>query len=152
MSLGQNKRYKKYPLFLSQAPTHHSFSFNFRFLYELKHKVRLSKTVCRIFRFQYRFVLLKFIFLSKNIMVPSEIKMILLADSDFWVGIRSFKIPWYLRELELPKNRRGDKFFKLIKSKFWEHQCFSMVTFKYIFDIPLLINLFIPLIELQNTH
>ena len=32
--------------FLSQASTHHSFTFNLRFLYELKHKIRLSKTVC----------------------------------------------------------------------------------------------------------
>ena len=31
--------------FLSRAPTHQSFTFNLRFLYELKHKVRLSKTV-----------------------------------------------------------------------------------------------------------
>ena len=35
--------------FLSRAPTHHSFTFNLRFIYELKHKVRLSKTVCGIF-------------------------------------------------------------------------------------------------------
>ena len=32
-------------IFLSRAPTHHSFTFNLQFLYELKHKVRLSKTV-----------------------------------------------------------------------------------------------------------
>ena len=34
---------------LSRAPAHHSFTFNLRFLYELKHKARLSKTVCGIF-------------------------------------------------------------------------------------------------------
>ena len=34
--------------FLSRAPTHHSFTFNLRFLYELKHKVCLSKAVCGI--------------------------------------------------------------------------------------------------------
>ena len=28
--------------FLSRAQTHHSFTFNLRFLYEVKHKVRLS--------------------------------------------------------------------------------------------------------------
>ena len=33
--------------FLSLAPIHHSFTFNLRFLYELKHKVRLTKTVGR---------------------------------------------------------------------------------------------------------
>ena len=57
---------------------------------------------------------------------------------------------WYLRELELPKNWPGDKFFKLRKSKLWERQFFSIVTFKQIFDIPFLINLFISLIELKN--
>ena len=31
--------------FISQAPAHHSFTFNSRFLYELKHKVHLSKSV-----------------------------------------------------------------------------------------------------------
>ena len=37
--------------FLSPAPTNHSFTFNLRFLYELKHKVGLSKTVCETFHF-----------------------------------------------------------------------------------------------------
>ena len=36
---------------LSRAPAYHSFTFNLRFLYELKHKVRLSKTVCGVFHF-----------------------------------------------------------------------------------------------------
>ena len=45
--------------FLSRAPTHHSFTFNLRFLYELKHKVRLSKTIFDSVSF-----LLKFIFLA----------------------------------------------------------------------------------------
>ena len=40
--------------------------FNLRFLYELKHKVGLSKTVCRIFHFQFRFVFIKvYVFLTK---------------------------------------------------------------------------------------
>ena len=37
--------------FLSQAPTHHSFTFNLQFLYELKDKVSLSKSVCGSFHF-----------------------------------------------------------------------------------------------------
>ena len=37
--------------FLSRATTDQSFAFNLRFLHELKHKVRLSKTVCGIFHF-----------------------------------------------------------------------------------------------------
>ena len=43
-------------LFLSRAPTHHSFTFNLHFLCELKHKGRPSKTVCGIFHFPFRFV------------------------------------------------------------------------------------------------
>ena len=34
--------------FLSRTLTHHSFTFNLRFLYELRYKVRLSKTACGI--------------------------------------------------------------------------------------------------------
>ena len=52
---------------LLQAPTHHSFTFNLRFLYELKHKIRLSKTVCGIFHFRFRFVFIKvYIFVQQN--------------------------------------------------------------------------------------
>ena len=40
--------------FLSRASTHHPFTFNWRFLNELKHKVCLSKTVCGIFHFRFR--------------------------------------------------------------------------------------------------
>ena len=32
----------------------YNFTFNLRFLYELKHKIRLSKTVCEIFHFRFR--------------------------------------------------------------------------------------------------
>ena len=53
--------------FLSRAPTHHSFTFNLQFLYELKHKVRLSKTLCGIFHFRFRFVFIKvYIFVQQN--------------------------------------------------------------------------------------
>ena len=53
--------------FLLQAPTHYSFTFNLWFLYELKHKVRLSKTVCGIFHFWFRFVFIKvYIFVQQN--------------------------------------------------------------------------------------
>ena len=55
-SFGQNERYKKYPLFYSQSPTHYGFTFNLRFLYELQQKVRLSKTVSGIFHLRFRFV------------------------------------------------------------------------------------------------
>ena len=53
--------------FLSRSPTHHSFTFNLRFLYELKHKVRLSKNMCRIFHVWFRFVFIKvYIFVQQN--------------------------------------------------------------------------------------
>ena len=54
----QNKRYKKALFFLSRAPSQHSFTFNSQFLYELKHMVYFSKTVCGIFHFRFRLVLI----------------------------------------------------------------------------------------------
>ena len=59
----QNKHYKKCTLFLSRVPTHHSFTINSHLLYELRHKVHLSKTVCGIFHFLFRLVFIKFIFI-----------------------------------------------------------------------------------------
>ena len=53
--------------FLLRAATHHSFTFNLEFLYELKQKVRLSKTVCGIFHSRFRFVFIKvYIFVQQN--------------------------------------------------------------------------------------
>ena len=53
--------------FLSRAPTHHSFTFDLRFLYDLRQKVRRSKTVYGIFHFRFRFVLIKvYIFVQQN--------------------------------------------------------------------------------------
>ena len=58
----------KNPLFyLSRAPTHHSFTFNLRFLHELKHKHRLSETICGIFHFRFHFVFIKvYSFVQEN--------------------------------------------------------------------------------------
>ena len=54
-------------IFLSEAPTRHSFTFNLRFLYKLKYKFRLSKTVCGIFHFLFRFIFVKvYIFVQEN--------------------------------------------------------------------------------------
>ena len=61
---------KKFPLdkvsgtksalfFPSLSPTYRSFTLNLRFLYELKHKVRFYKIVCRIFNFRFRFHFIK---------------------------------------------------------------------------------------------
>ena len=45
--------------FLLEAPTHHSSTFNPRFLHELKDKAHLSKKVCRIFHFRFHLVFIK---------------------------------------------------------------------------------------------
>ena len=54
-------------VFLSQAPTRYSVIFNLRFLYELRHKFCLSKTVYGIFHFQFHFVFFSvYIFVKQN--------------------------------------------------------------------------------------
>ena len=54
-------------LFLSRALSDHSFIFNLRVLYELKHKVCLYKTVSGIFHIQFRSVFIKvYIFAQQN--------------------------------------------------------------------------------------
>ena len=53
--------------FHSRASTHHSFTFNLQFLYALKHKVHLPKTVCGIFHVRFHFVFIKvYIFVQQN--------------------------------------------------------------------------------------
>ena len=53
--------------FLSRAPTHHSFTFNLRFLYELRHKVRSLKLCVRFNNFRFRLVFIKvYIFIQQN--------------------------------------------------------------------------------------
>ena len=70
---------------LSLIPTHHNFIFNLRFLYELKHKVHLSKTVCGIFHLWFHFVFIKVYSIVKqnawtlrlkNIIIPFKTKII----------------------------------------------------------------------------
>ena len=57
------------------ASAHHSFTFNWRFLYELKHNVRLSKTVCGIFHFRFRFFFIQVnIFCSTKCMYSLTLK------------------------------------------------------------------------------
>ena len=67
-SLRAKLKVQKLPsFFISQAPTHHSFIFNLWFLYDLKHRVCLSKTVCGIFHFRFRFFFIKvYIFFQQN--------------------------------------------------------------------------------------
>ena len=57
----------KMPSFLFRELQLISFIFDLLFLYELKHKVRLSKTVCGIFHFRFRFAYIKvYIFVQQN--------------------------------------------------------------------------------------
>ena len=71
--------------FLSRAPTHHSFTFNLWFSFELNHKVHLSKTLCGIVHFRFCFVFNKvYIFVQQNawtlwlwnVITPFKIKII----------------------------------------------------------------------------
>ena len=57
--------------FLSRHPTYHIFNFNLQFLYALKHMVLLSKIVCGISHFQFRFVFVKlYIFAQQKLWTP----------------------------------------------------------------------------------
>ena len=52
--------------FLSRAPSHHNFNFNLQFLYDWSTSF-ISKTVCWIFYFRFRFVFAKlYIFVQQN--------------------------------------------------------------------------------------
>ena len=135
---------------LSRAPTHHSFTFNLRFLYELKQQVCLSKTVCGTFHFWSRSAFIKVYIFVQNartlllykVIFPFKIKIIekphtvLLPDLWFLSCIKMFLnsvISAWLKRWQV---------IKCSQSKFWERQFFfSIVTFKYMY-IPLLNNLF----------
>ena len=60
---GKMNNTKNVLFFLSQAPAHHSYTFNLRFLYEMKHKVSLSKIEWNFHFFDSALFLLKIIFL-----------------------------------------------------------------------------------------
>ena len=87
----KTQTFKKFPLdkinctknslfFLLRDLTHHSSTFNLQFLYELKHKVCLSKNVCRIFHFRFRFIFIKvYVFAQQNAWT-------------FWIVITHFKM------------------------------------------------------------
>ena len=108
--------------FLSRAPTHHSFTFNLRFLYELKHKVRLSKTVCGIFHFQFRFVFIKvYIFVQQNawtlwllnVITPFKIKVIekphtVLLPDVWFLSCKALKFNDLVTNFLNPENLSSD--------------------------------------------
>ena len=121
-----------------------------------------SKTACGVFHFDFVSCLLKFVFYS-------TLDSLTLKRHNSFQNKKNrkvthslaprpliFKLQQEVKKIqyprELPKNWAGDIFFKFRKSKFWERQFFSIVTFKKIFDTRLLINLFISLIEPNNIH
>ena len=69
-------------IFISWAPTHHSFTFNLHFLQELKYKVHLFKTVRGTFYHWFRFVFIKvYIFVQQvhalfGVIIPFKIEII----------------------------------------------------------------------------
>ena len=90
--------------FLSQAPTHHSFTYNSQFLYELKHSL-ISLKLCAGFPiFNFVSFLFKFIFLFNK-------KHNRKAIHSFTPRPLIFKLQ---QEVCYP----GDELFKLRKSKF----------------------------------
>ena len=119
--------------------------FNLWFLYDLKHKVRLSKIVGGIFHFRFCFIFIKvYIFVQQkawtlwdyNIIIPFKIKIIekphslLLLDLWFLSGNKKFWNSMIYAWVGDPKNWPGDIFFKVRKIKFPERQFFSTTTFK----------------------
>ena len=68
LSFGESKQYNKCPIFSFVSSNSSQFTFNSRFLYELKHEVRLSKSVCGIFHFRFCFIFIKvYFFVQQNI-------------------------------------------------------------------------------------
>ena len=67
---------KNAPIFLSRASVHHSFTFNSRFLYVLKHKVYLSIFDSVLFLLEFIFFLIKNMdYLTLNVIIPFKIKI-----------------------------------------------------------------------------
>ena len=118
--------------FLSRAPTHHSFTFNLWFLYELKHKFHLPKTVCGIFRFRFGFVFIKvYVFFFNKMHGLFDFKTLWFFDLWFLSCNKNFYNSVISSWVGAPQNWLGDKPFKPRKSKFWDRQFFSaIVSFK----------------------
>ena len=51
---------------LSRAPAENSLTFNSQFLYDLKHMIHLSKTVCGIFHFRFLVFIKVYIFVQEK--------------------------------------------------------------------------------------
>ena len=131
-----------------------------QFLYELKRKGYLSKTVRGIFHFRLRLIFIKvYIFVRHKSIESLTVKRdnSLRNRNNKKKIIENWLISAWVGALQKLIWRRT---FELMKSKFWESHFFSIVTFKQIFDIPLLNNLFISfnnllfisLVELKNIY
>ena len=57
--------------FVLRARSHHVFTFNWRFLYELKHMVSISKSIPGILHFRFRFVFMKVYVFSQQKYIDS---------------------------------------------------------------------------------
>ena len=79
--------------FLSLASTHHNFTFNLRFLYEVKHKVRLSKNARWIFHFRFRFVFIKVYLFAPRRQI-FKLQQGVLKFNDICLGWSSPKMTW----------------------------------------------------------
>ena len=122
--------------FFRELQTHHSFTFNLRFLYELKLKVPFSKTVCGIFYFRFHYVFYQSLYfystkcmdsltLERHI-TPFKIKIIekphivLLSDVWFLSWNKKLQNSMISVWVGVPQNQPGSKLFKPRKSKFWD--------------------------------
>ena len=141
-------------IFLTWSSAHHSSILYFRFLYELKHKVSLSKRLCGSFHLWFRFVFGKKIFfhskkkkkkwtLTLNVIIPVKIKII---ENPHAFAPRPFPdTRFYSQTLGVTSRQNWpfqDEFFRLNESKFWELQfCSSIIfiTFLYLLNFYFLI-------------
>ena len=101
--------------FLLRAPAHHSYTFNSRFLYELKHNVRLSKSMRGIFNFRFCFVFISKVFSTKNIDSLTSNRHNSFEDSNDRKATQNFAL---------------SPLFLSCNNKFW---CYICVMFAMIF-------------------
>ena len=138
-SWGKMSGTKNALFFLLRATANHSFTFNLRFLYVLKHKIHLSTTACCIFYFRFFFVFIKFyIFFQTKCM-----DFMTLNRHNFFQNNKNSKatlsfphrplilklpkeiLKWYLHILELPKTWPSYKFFNPSKIEVLRTSTFS---------------------------
>ena len=111
---------KKCTLFPLVDSNYHSFTFNSKSLYKLKHMVHLFKTVCGILDFPFHLVFTKhYIFCSSNSMDSLTSRTLIFKLQQVW----KFNV-W----IGAPPKLTGYKLFKPLKSKFGVHHLFSVIN------------------------